>query len=326
MASTRGRQVVLPLTNKSGGGVIAGDVVVIDTTNNDAFTTSTAGAVTIMVGVAQETIASNATGRVLVSGYAALVNVNASVTRGHYGKTHTVAKQATDAGASRVTGVFCVFLTGGTTPDAHLFAMPDGSSATGNVATDPIWDAAGDLAVGTGADTAAKLTKGSDNTLLVIDAATHIPAWSLSGSTFFHLYGPDNPAVSATTGTWIYNTGQWTDMGVTGPYDSWGWYNSSSAQNDALTYTLFMAAGTYAVTFRGRKSSNLGIITVYLDTVSQGTVDYYAASIAYAVLSVTGIVVAAGGSHAIQIKVATKNGSSSNYLMNLFDVIIRQTA
>ncbi len=35
-ASTYGRQVVLPLTNKSGGGVIAGDIVVVDTTNNDA--------------------------------------------------------------------------------------------------------------------------------------------------------------------------------------------------------------------------------------------------------------------------------------------------
>src|SRR4051794_35831461 len=98
--NTYGRQVVVPLTNKSGGGVIAGDVVVIDTTNNDAFTTSTAGAFTGLIGVAQETIASNAMGRVLTAGYAALVNVNASVTRGNFGKTHTVVKQAADAGAS----------------------------------------------------------------------------------------------------------------------------------------------------------------------------------------------------------------------------------
>ena len=123
-----GRQVVEVLTNKSGGGVIAGDVVVIDTTNNDAFTTDTAGAFTGMVGIAQDTIASNAQGRVLTAGYAALVNVNASVTRGHFGKTYTVAKQATDAGASRIVGVFCQFLTGGTTPDAHIFGITDGST------------------------------------------------------------------------------------------------------------------------------------------------------------------------------------------------------
>jgi len=116
-----GRQVVVPLTNKSGGGVIAGDVVVVDTANNDAFTTSTSGAFTGGVGVAQETIASNAVGRVLIAGYAALVLTSASVTRGNFGKTHTVAKQAVDAGAARTVGTFCQFLTGGTTPDAIVY-------------------------------------------------------------------------------------------------------------------------------------------------------------------------------------------------------------
>src|SRR5258707_444188 len=94
-ANTYGRQVVIPLTNKSGGSVGAGDVVIIDTGNDEAFTTTTTGRAEVSVGVAQETIANNATGRVLVEGYAALVNVPASVTRGHYIETHTVAKQAT---------------------------------------------------------------------------------------------------------------------------------------------------------------------------------------------------------------------------------------
>jgi hypothetical protein len=49
------------------------------------------------------------------------------VTRGHYGKTHTVAKQAADASA-RAAGVFCQFLTGGTTPDAHVFGITDAST------------------------------------------------------------------------------------------------------------------------------------------------------------------------------------------------------
>lgn len=134
--NTYGRQVVVPLTNKSGGGVVAGDVVIVDTTNNDAFTTTTSAGSTASIGVVQETIASNATGRVLLSGYAALVNVNASVTRGNYGKTHTVAKQATDAGASRTAGTFCQFLTGGTTPDAVVYPSDLGSgSGTGTLTT-----------------------------------------------------------------------------------------------------------------------------------------------------------------------------------------------
>src|SRR5438105_4903433 len=135
-ANTYGRQVVVPLTNKSGGQVIAGDVVVVDTTNNDAFTISTAGSVTTkVIGIAQETIASNATGRVLTAGYATLVNVDASVTRGNFGKTFTVAKQATDAGASRVSGTFCQFLTGGTTPDAIVYPSDLGGASLTNPMT-----------------------------------------------------------------------------------------------------------------------------------------------------------------------------------------------
>ena len=42
----------------------------------------------------------------------------------------------------------------------------------GSVATDAIWDAAGDLAVGTGADTAAKLTKGAAGTVPTAGAST----------------------------------------------------------------------------------------------------------------------------------------------------------
>jgi hypothetical protein len=170
-ANTYGRQVIHVLTNKSGGSVAKGDTVIVDTSNDEAFTTSTAGAVTGGVGIVEDaTIANNAAGRVVVEGYASLVNVSASVTRGQYGKTHTVAKQAV-ASATRVAGTFCQFLTGGTTPSARIFP-PDLGAAAGNVAADAIWDAAGDLAVGTGADTAAKLTKGATGTVPTAGAST----------------------------------------------------------------------------------------------------------------------------------------------------------
>lgn len=130
MASTRGRSEVIPLTNKSGGSVAAGDVVVIDTANDTAFTTTTTGRSEVSLGVAQETIANNSTGRVLVSGYAALVNVPASVTRGHYIETHTVAKQATGS-STRRSGSFGQFLTGGATPTAWLWGSTDQAAAAG---------------------------------------------------------------------------------------------------------------------------------------------------------------------------------------------------
>jgi hypothetical protein len=42
----------------------------------------------------------------------------------------------------------------------------------GNVATDPIWDAKGDLAAATGADAAVKLPVGTNGQILSVDSST----------------------------------------------------------------------------------------------------------------------------------------------------------
>lgn len=132
MPNSWGRSVIQILTNKSGGAVAAGDVVVIDTGNNDAFTTTTSGRAEISVGVAQETIANNVAGRVLVAGYAALINVPASVTRGHYIETHTVVKQAT-GNSTRRSGSFGQFPTGGATPTGWLWGQTDQTASSASL-------------------------------------------------------------------------------------------------------------------------------------------------------------------------------------------------
>jgi hypothetical protein len=53
--------------------------------------------------------------------------------------------------------------------------VTDIGAGSGAVATDAIWDAAGDLAVGSGANTAAKLTAGSEDDVLTI--VSGVPAW-----------------------------------------------------------------------------------------------------------------------------------------------------
>lgn len=53
---------------------------------------------------------------------------------------------------------------------------------SGNVATDAIWDAAGDLAVGTGADTAVRLAKGSALQQLRVNAAGTALEWATISS------------------------------------------------------------------------------------------------------------------------------------------------
>lgn len=177
MSNVYGRQVVLPLTNKSGGGVIAGDVVVADTSNDGAFTTNTTDSVNDRwVGIAQETIANNATGRVLLAGYAALVNVNASVTRGYFAFGHTVAKQAKGS-VSRAAGAFGQYLTTSATPTAVLWGFPDSSSAGG------------------GAPSSAKyITAALDGTLSAEIARPELDDYSTSGATVIAFTSPTTDA------------------------------------------------------------------------------------------------------------------------------------
>lgn len=129
MGSLYGRAVIDVMTNKSGGALAKGDVVIVDTSNDRAVTTTTTGATTRPIGVVIEEngIANNATGRVQFGGYTALVNVPASVTRGDYLVTHTVAKQATGR-TMPANGAFGTFLKTSTTPDALLFGFTNRSN------------------------------------------------------------------------------------------------------------------------------------------------------------------------------------------------------
>lgn len=196
----RGRQTVLFLTNKSGGSVVAGDVVIVDTTNDAAFTTTTSGQSLLAMGVVQESIANNATGRVCVAGYVPLVNVPASVTRGHFIETHTVAKQAT-GNSTRRTGTFGRFLTGGTTPTGQLYGLVDTTAAAGSaVASDTIWDTKGDLAVATAADTAQKLAAGTNGLFLQADSAqTTGLVYARAGLLAVNYYAPTSLGTFSTT-------------------------------------------------------------------------------------------------------------------------------
>jgi hypothetical protein len=54
------------------------------------------------------------------------------------------------------------------------WVAPGGGS--GDVATDTIWDAVGDLVVGTGANTGARLAVGANNKVLTVVGGT--PAWA----------------------------------------------------------------------------------------------------------------------------------------------------
>lgn len=89
-----------------------------------------------------------------------------------------------DAGAGGTKGLVPAPASGDAAAGKYLKA--DGTwatvSASGAVASDTIWDAKGDLAVGTGADTAAKLTVGTNGFVLTADSTqTTGLKWAAAG-------------------------------------------------------------------------------------------------------------------------------------------------
>lgn len=120
----RGRSTVARLTNKSGGAVAVGDVVILSSANAGAFTTTTSAAQTDdWVGVVIETIADNASGRVCLFGYVSQINLSASASLGDYVLTHSVAKQGVPS-SSNSNGVFGQVLGTGTSPAAIIWGKP----------------------------------------------------------------------------------------------------------------------------------------------------------------------------------------------------------
>jgi hypothetical protein len=159
LATPSSANLATAVTNETGSGLLV-------------FGTAPTFATTITVGAASGT-----TGSILFKG----------TTSG------TITMKSADA-----AGTYTLTLPT-TDGDADQVLKTDGSgvlswvaSSSGAVATDSIFDALGDLAVGTGANTAAKLTVGSDDTVLVADSgeATGLK-WTAS---------PVFTSVTATTG------------------------------------------------------------------------------------------------------------------------------
>lgn len=175
-----------------------------------------------------------------------------------------------------------------------------------------------------------------DNTVWILTTTT--PTWAQIGSSSVTLEPwlvdilPTVSDPSATTGTW--SVGYWDNEGGAGPFGKNmianvfipGMQNTSNAQNDAISWDVVLSAGTWNATIWVRKSSNTGIITLNIDGSSAGTADTYNGSAAYAKVTINGWTVSATGKHTVQIKMATKNASSSAYNVGLLSISLRRTA
>ena len=236
------------LTNKSGGSVAAGDVVIVDTGNNDAFTTTTTAQETKPVGIAQATIADNAAGPVLLQGYAPLVNVTASVTRGNYAQTSTTVKEATE-NSSRQSGSFAIFLTGGATPDAYLFGVPDSSSGGGGSLS--VTDGSTTVSSVTSIDFTAGATVSSGGAGIADVSITGGGASPLTTKGDIWGYSTTDDRIPVGTDTYVLTADSGASLGV-----SWqaGGGGGGSSRYPLDSYTL---DGTYGDDFTGSGLSGI---------------------------------------------------------------------
>jgi hypothetical protein len=123
-----GRNTVLSLTNQSAATREVGDVVIIDTANNESFTFSaTSNYAAGPIGVVDEQIGISSNGRVVVAGYARSVQVGATVSRGQY-LYHSSSSVTAEGAGFATEGAFGYVLKGGSgrTPSAVIFpSVPD---------------------------------------------------------------------------------------------------------------------------------------------------------------------------------------------------------
>ncbi len=84
--------------------------------------------------------------------------------------------------------------------DAGVETLVSGGAGGGSVATDVIWDAAGDLVQGTGANTAAKLSAGTAGNFLKSAGAAAANVWAFPpGHEFDYVQYTSNVSITATT-------------------------------------------------------------------------------------------------------------------------------
>lgn len=105
----RQTQSIIYLTNKSGGALAAGDLVIQDTGNDSAVTTTTAEGSATQAFVCLETISNNAAGYFFAGPGIVTMTAADAITRGSFLRTSTTVKRATDS-ASYAVGDFGVAL------------------------------------------------------------------------------------------------------------------------------------------------------------------------------------------------------------------------
>lgn len=145
-------------------------------------------------------------------------------------------------------------------------------SGSGDVATDAIWDAKGDLAVGTGANTASKLTVGTDGHVLSADSSEPtglkwIPAGSGSGITRSVSSVAVNTNAGSTASTdYVYFVSGTTTITLPTAVGNSNRYTIKNVGSGVVTI-----ATTSAQTIDGGTTASLIVQYTSIDLISNGS-------------------------------------------------------
>jgi hypothetical protein len=161
------------LTNKSGGTRSAGDVVVFDTTNDSAFTTTAYQQDIRVMGVVKESINNNAAGAVYTgAGIVCTINCDAAaIARGQFLVSSTTAGKATAGSYYREAAVFAIALTAKSAGVGTVTAMLVDNFRQAIVGTSG-WNYGGSLSLGGAAiTTSQKFTMATETWATIAGAA-----------------------------------------------------------------------------------------------------------------------------------------------------------
>lgn len=108
-------------------------------------------------------------------------------------------------------------------------------------------------------------------------------------------------------------------------FEAGTWAQTPAAINNNFTQTCLLAAGDYRLEIIGRAQPSAGIVTWKFDDVNITTSDdWYAAANSQNVFHTYNFTCETDGLHTLDGKVASKNGSSTDYLLRLNQYWIRK--
>jgi hypothetical protein len=103
------------------------------------------------------------------------------------------------------------------------------------------------------------------------------------------------------------------------------WQNATPAQNDLVELVFWSRKAAYTLEILGITRNANGITTAFIDGVSKGTSDWYSSVATLNVKKSISLGNLTRGSHTLQLKMATKNASSTGYRYDLSSLILRLT-